>query len=57
MVLGYDAEIDADEHIRTWTNGGRAVRDEATTVVRSQADKIANWFLPEGYQFEIKPRL
>lgn len=54
---GYDAEADADEHIRTWLNDGRPLRDEATTVVRSEADKIANWFLPEECQFEIKPRL
>lgn len=54
---GYDAEADADEHIRTSLNKGRVVRDGVTTVVRSEADKIANWFLPEEYQFKIQPKL
>lgn len=54
---GYDAEADADEHIRAWQNRGRTVRDAATTVDATNANKIANWFLPEGHQFEIKPRL
>lgn len=54
---GYDAEVDADEHIRTYLNEGRVVRDGVTTVVRSEADKIVNWFLPEDYQFNIRPRL
>ena len=54
---GYDAEMDADEHIRTWLNKGRTVRDAVTTVNHSEADKIANWFLPEDYAFKIQPRL
>lgn len=54
---GYDAETHADDEIATWLNKGRAVRDESTTVVRREADKIANWFLPDGMKFEVRPRL
>ncbi|KAK3117287.1 hypothetical protein LTR53_001468 [Teratosphaeriaceae sp. CCFEE 6253] len=54
---GYDAEMHADEEIATWLNRGRLVRDAATTVVRSEAQKIANWLLPEGEKFEVRPRL
>jgi len=53
----YDAEAHADEEIATWLNGGRAVRDAATTVVRSEIDKIANWCLSDNVKFEVKPRL
>jgi salicylate hydroxylase len=54
---GYDAEAHADEETAMFLNGGKPVRDAVTTVVRSQADKIVNWFLPEGHKFEVKPRL
>jgi salicylate hydroxylase len=53
---GYDAEAHADEEIATWINGGSRVRDAATTVTRTEADKIANWFLPESSRFEIRPK-
>ncbi|EMC93159.1 hypothetical protein BAUCODRAFT_36822 [Baudoinia panamericana UAMH 10762] len=54
---GYDAEAHADEEIATWLNGGKPVRDAATTIVKPEADKIANWFLPEDMKFEIRSRL
>jgi len=54
---GYDAEAHADECIRTWLNKGKVVRDGATTVVKEEADKVANWFLPETLKFKIQPRL
>ena len=54
---GYDAEMDADEHIATWLNDGRPVRDARTTIVSREANKIANWFLPEDMKFEIRPNL
>lgn len=54
---GYDAEAHADEEIATFLNGGCVVRDAATTVVSSEADGIANWFLPDEAKFEVKPRL
>lgn len=54
---GYDAEVHADEELATWLNGHRPVRDAVTTVVRPEADKIANWCLPDGAKFEVKPRL
>ncbi|KAK4545797.1 hypothetical protein LTR36_002751 [Oleoguttula mirabilis] len=54
---GCDAEAQADEEIATWLNGGKAVRDATTTVVKSEADKIANWVLPDEVKFEVKPRL
>ena len=54
---GYDAEAHADEEIATWLNGGKPVRDAVTTVVGPQAEKIANWFLPSGHKFDVKPRL
>lgn len=54
---GYDAEVHADEAIAAWLNGGKAVRDATTTVVRSEADKVANWFLPDDMKFEVRPRL
>lgn len=54
---GYDAEADADDHIAMWLNGGRPVRDATTTVERLEAEKIANWFLPDGHKFKIRPRM
>lgn len=54
---GYDAETHADEAIATWINQGEAVRDAATTVTRTEADKIANWFLEDQWKFKIRPRL
>ncbi|KAK4957154.1 hypothetical protein LTR10_005112 [Elasticomyces elasticus] len=54
---GYDAEMHADEEIATWLNGGNPVRDNATTVTTVEAQKIANWLLPSGEQFEVRPKL
>jgi salicylate hydroxylase len=54
---GYDAEKHADNEIETWLNEGRAVRGALTTVQQERADQIANWFLPEGHEFQIRPRL
>lgn len=54
---GYDAERHADGEIEVWLNGGRVVGDERTTVERERADDVANWFLPEGYKFEVRSRL
>lgn len=54
---GYDAEVHADEEIATWLNNGKAVRDATTTVVRPEAEKIVNWFLPDEQKFQVKPRL
>lgn len=54
---GYDAESDADDHIGAWLNEGRPLRDATSTVARSEAEKIANWFLPDGHKFEIRPRM
>ncbi|SMQ46844.1 unnamed protein product [Zymoseptoria tritici ST99CH_1A5] len=53
---GYDAEVHADEEIASWINGGVPERDAATTVTRSEANKIANWTLPEAFRFKIEPR-
>ena len=54
---GYDAEAHADEAVARWLNKGQIVRDAATTVTSGEADKIANWFLPEEEKFQILPRL
>ena len=54
---GYDAEVHADEEIAMWINNGLPVRDAVSTVMRNEADKIANWFLPEESKFRIRPRL
>jgi len=54
---GYDAEAHADEAIATWLHGGHPVRDAATTVTSVEAEKIANWFLPEEHRFRIRSRM
>jgi len=54
---GYDPEAHADDEIATFLNDGKPVRDAVSTVVRSEAQKIANWFLPNGHQFVISPKL
>lgn len=54
---GYDAEAHADLEIAAFLNAGEMVRDAATTIAQSEADKIANWFLPKDHQFKIKPRI
>lgn len=54
---GYDAEAHARDAIAAWLNRGRPVRDATTTVERHEAEKIANWFLPEGHTFRIRPRM
>lgn len=54
---GYDAEKHATSEIAAWLNEGTVVRDAKTTVEQDRADKIANWFLPEGQRFEIRSRL
>lgn len=51
---GYDAEKHADEQLLAWANGGQPVTDAATAVSRSEADKLANWFLPDEVKFETK---
>lgn len=53
----YDAEAHADQEIAKYLNGGREVRDAATTIVESEADKIANWFLPDELKFRVRPRI
>lgn len=53
----YDAERHADEEIATFLNQGSVVRDDRTKVTRPEADRIVNWYLPEGCQFEVKPKL
>ncbi|EME49041.1 hypothetical protein DOTSEDRAFT_67921 [Dothistroma septosporum NZE10] len=54
---GYDAEVHADQEIATFLNAGEAVRDAATMITQSEADRIANWFLPQDHQFKIKPKI
>ncbi|KAK4635611.1 hypothetical protein CLAFUW4_01882 [Fulvia fulva] len=54
---GYDAEAHADQEIATFANARKPARDGATTIVQSEADRIANWFLPREHQFKIKPRM
>lgn len=54
---GYDVEAHATDAIAAWLNGGRPVRDATTTVERLEAEKVANWFLPEGHKFQIRPRM
>jgi len=54
---GYDAEKHADEEIATLLNNGKLVRDTATTVSRSEAEKIANWLLPDEVKFQVQPKL
>lgn len=54
---GYDAEAHARDGIAAWLNAGRPVRDATSTVERLEAEKIANWFLPEGHKFPIRPRM
>ncbi|CAK3960276.1 Salicylate hydroxylase [Lecanosticta acicola] len=51
---GYDAEQHAEDEIATFINNGRPVRDAATTVTRTEVDKIANWCLPEEHKFRIQ---
>ncbi|KAK3675438.1 hypothetical protein LTR78_004521 [Recurvomyces mirabilis] len=54
---GYDAERHADDEIETWLHDGEPVRDGATTVMKAEAHRIANWCLPEGAGFEVRPKL
>lgn len=54
---GYDAETHADEEIARFLNQDQPVRDAKTTVTSSEAQKIANWFLPEDQKFKVSPRL
>lgn len=54
---GYDAEKHADEEIATVLNQGSMVSDDRTKVTRPEADKIMNWYLPEGSKFEVRPKL
>lgn len=54
---GYDAEAHADREIEKFLNGGNEVRDAATTVEGEQAERIANWFLPEENKFKIKAKI
>lgn len=51
---GYDAELHADDEIDTWINGGRPVRDAATSVTRFEANKMADWFLAPEHKFKLK---
>lgn len=53
---GYDAEAHADREIADFLNRGKPVRDAATTVTHTEAEKITNWFLPEGHKFQIRPQ-
>ncbi|KAK5117639.1 hypothetical protein LTR62_005062 [Meristemomyces frigidus] len=54
---GYDAEAHAEEEIEMWVNKEEGVRDEKTGVQGGEAERIVNWFLPEGGRFVVKPRL
>jgi salicylate hydroxylase len=51
---GYDAEAHADDEIATWINNGQPVRDAATSVTRTEAAKLADWFLSDEYKFKVK---
>ncbi|CZT24431.1 related to salicylate hydroxylase [Ramularia collo-cygni] len=51
---GYDAEAHADDEIATWINGGKPLRDTATSVTWKEANKIADWFLPTEHKFKLK---
>ena len=54
---GYDVERHADEEIAMFLNLGRVVMDERTKITRPEADKIMNWYLPEGSEFGVRPKL
>ena len=54
-VYGYDPERHADECIASWLNGGEEERDALTKVGRTEADSIANWFLPEDLKYQVHP--
>ena len=54
---GYDVEADAEDKILAWLNRGKPVRDAMSGVARQEANKIANWFLPDGHKFAILSRL
>lgn len=54
---GYDCEKHAQEEITTFLNQGNVVRDDRTRVTSHEADKIMNWYLPEGNKFEVRAKM
>ena len=49
-VYGYDARTHADEAVKFFLEQ-RVLVDDSTDVTRKEADKIVNWFLPNGESF------
>jgi len=52
-VYGYDAEAHAGEAVK-FSLEQRVLVDDSTDVTRKEADKIVNWFLPDGGEIAEK---